>query len=179
MINPKKVKMTIGIISVLTGMMSGAAIADTLSNLEHYVDAEVISIKPRMITERVPYKRCRVEMRPMVGHFRHTVDGSGTVIGGVTGGLLGHQIGQGNGNVAATIGGAVVGALVGNHVERDMNRPEVRYVPVHVCKTFFETRSTIKGYDVTYRYNGQQGTTFMKKKPKGDHIHLQLMPVAS
>jgi outer membrane lipoprotein SlyB len=51
----------------------------------------------------------------------------GTIAGGVLGGVLGHQIGGGRGNTAATILGAAGGAYAGNQVEKNINKPVMRY----------------------------------------------------
>lgn len=139
--------------------------------------AKITHIEPIYSKHTTSYRTCRWEWRPVVVHYHRAMDGSGIFLGGVTGGIVGNQFGGGTGKIAATIGGSVLGALAGNQVERGMNRPEVQYIPVRVCKRHYETKSILKGYNVTYSYNDQEKTTFMKKKPQSDYIKLVLSPV--
>lgn len=76
----------------------------------------------------------------------------GAVVGGVAGGLLGSQVGGGTGNKAATAAGAIAGTVVGDRVA---NPEQPQGQQVQRCRNVEGMREVIKGYDVTYRYQGQ------------------------
>lgn len=80
----------------------------------------------------------------------------GAVVGGVAGGLLGSQVGGGTGNKAATAAGAIGGTLVGDRVANPDQPPSQQ---VQRCRNVDGAREVIRGYDVTYRYKGQEMTT--------------------
>ncbi len=165
---------------------------------EHYQAhqdyAQVISARPilREVRIREPRQECYDERVVYRDEYqsRHDRDGSraertlGTVIGGVIGGAIGHQIGDGSGRKIATAIGAVIGADVGRNAVRDTQRnayrgddrgyrESVAYEPR--CHTVESARyeQRIEGYDVTYRYNGQDYTTQMPYDP-GSRLPVQV-----
>lgn len=81
---------------------------------------------------------------------------TGAVVGGVAGAVLGSQIGGGTGNKAATAAGGIAGAVIGDRVA---NPDQPRTEQVERCREVQSSREVIKGYNVTYRYNGQDITT--------------------
>ncbi len=86
---------------------------------------------------------------------------AGSVVGGAAGGLLGAQVGQGNGRSAAAAAGAIAGAVAGDRID---NR--VAYgAPAQSCRTVETMRETIRGYSVTYHYNGRDVTTTLPYDP--------------
>lgn len=87
---------------------------------------------------------------------------TGGIIGGIAGGLLGSQVGGGSGNKAATAAGAVAGVLIGDRVA---NPDQPRSEQVERCREVENYRDVIKGYTVTYRYNGQDATTTLPYDP--------------
>ncbi len=87
---------------------------------------------------------------------------TGSVVGGVAGALLGSQIGGGTGNKAATAVGGIAGVVIGDRVA---NPDQPRTEQVERCRQVDATREVIKGYNVTYRYNGQDITTTLPYKP--------------
>ncbi len=86
----------------------------------------------------------------------------GSIVGGVVGGLLGSQIGGGSGNKAATAAGAVAGVLIGDRIA---NPDQPRSEQIERCRDVENYRDVIKGYTVTYRYNGQEATTTLPYDP--------------
>ena len=92
------------------------------------------------------------------------------LIGGLIGGLVGNQFGGGNGKTALTIAGAIAGASIARHSGRT-HRSE----PVRRCEVTYETRTVddLLGYDVTYRYQGQE---FMKRTDHhpGDRVRIDV-----
>ncbi len=87
---------------------------------------------------------------------------TGGIVGGVAGAVLGGQIGKGSGNKAATAAGGIAGVLVGDRVA---NPDQPRTEQVERCRQVDATREVIKGYNVTYRYNGQDVNTTLPYQP--------------
>jgi uncharacterized protein YcfJ len=88
---------------------------------------------------------------------------TGAVVGGVAGALLGSQIGGGTGNKVATAAGAIAGAVIGDRVANPDY--QARSEQVERCRDVQTSREVIKGYSVTYRYNGQDITTTLPYQP--------------
>lgn len=108
--------------------------------------------------------------------------GAGTVIGAIIGGVLGHQLGNSSGGRdRGTLAGAVVGGFVGNQIDNAApsaapaaapvasGPSRVDYVPeqrtVQRCRTVYDGRDEIVGYNVAYRYQGRDYTTRMAYDP--------------
>jgi uncharacterized protein YcfJ len=112
--------------------------------------------------EVMSYNQYRTEAAP------RTNSPVGAIVGGVAGGVLGNQIGHGSGRAAATAIGAVTGAVVGDRIANDRGSyvvAEPRAQEVQRCRTIDEWRDEVRGYDVTYRYNGRDFTTRMPFDP--------------
>ena len=106
--------------------------------------------------------------------------GAGTIIGAIIGGVVGHQFGNSSGGRdRGTAAGAIVGGLVGNQIENSApstasaqsasGPARVDYVPetrtVQRCRTVYDGRDEIVGYNVAYRYQGRDYTTRMAYDP--------------
>jgi len=87
---------------------------------------------------------------------------TGSIVGGIAGALLGSQVGGGSGNKAATAAGGVAGVLIGDRVA---NPDQPRNKQVERCREVENSREVIKGYNVTYRYNGRDVTTTLPYQP--------------
>lgn len=87
---------------------------------------------------------------------------TGSIVGGVAGALLGSQIGGGAGNKVATAVGGIAGAVVGDRVA---NPDQPRTEQVERCREVQTSHEVIKGYNVTYRYNGRDVTTTLPYQP--------------
>ena len=118
--------------------------------------------------------------------------GAGTVIGAIIGGVIGHQLGSSSGGRDVGTGvGIAVGGLVGNQID---NTPpaappapgyasqaagpaRVNYVPetrtVQRCRTVYDSRDEVTGYNVAYRYQGRDYTTRMAYDP-GATMNVQV-----
>ncbi len=115
--------------------------------------------------------------------------GAGTVIGAIIGGVIGHQLGGSSGGRDVGTGvGIAVGGLVGNQID---NTPptapgyapqaagpaRVDYIPetrtVQRCRTVYDGRDEITGYNVAYRYQGRDYTTRMAYDP-GTTMQVQV-----
>ena len=109
--------------------------------------------------------------------YRNGDDGTeGALIGALVGGVLGNQVGGGSGRKAATVAGALIGGKVGHDIdERDDryaydDRNDYRYRRADGIETRCRTVQTahhnrMEGFRVTYVYNGQARTTFMRNHP--------------
>src|ERR1035437_1224182 len=131
-----------------------------LADAADFVDtARVVSSTP--IYERVnePRRECWNETVQSAPKERSM---GGAVVGGIAGGLLGSQVGGGQGNTAATAAGAIAGVLVGDRVA---NPDQPRSEQVERCREVENSREVIKGYNVTYRYNGRDVTSTLPYQP--------------
>lgn len=93
---------------------------------------------------------------------------TGSIVGGIAGALLGSQVGGGSGNKAATAAGGVAGVLIGDRVANP-DRPQNEQV--ERCREVENYREVIKGYNVTYRYNGREATVTLPYQP-GDTLRV-------
>ncbi len=157
--------------SVLAAICAGNAWA------ADFVDtAKVISSTP--IYERVsePKQECWTETVSSGGTVTKSAPVEersigGALVGGVVGGVVGSQIGQGTGNTVATAAGAIAGAIIGDRVanpshgttQTTTQAPQTR--EERRCRQVENTREVISGYNVTYRYNGQEITTRLPYQP--------------
>lgn len=89
---------------------------------------------------------------------------TGGVVGGVAGALLGSQIGGGTGNKAATAAGGIAGVVIGDRVANP-NADQAHTEQVERCRQIDSSREVIKGYNVTYNYNGRDLTTTLPYRP--------------
>lgn len=165
-----KMKFLIMLAPIFSGSAWAADFEDT---------AKVISSTP--IYERIaePKQECWNETVSPVGYTasaapveNHSMGGA--IVGGLVGGLAGHQVGKGSGNTAATLAGTIAGALVGERIANNPQGP-VSQTP-HAreerhCRQVENYRDVIRGYNVIYRYNGQDITTRMPFQP-GDAVRV-------
>ena len=82
----------------------------------------------------------------------------GAIVGAIVGGVVGNQIGGGSGRDVATGVGVITGAVVGDNMQ-NAPRTQQRCTPIQ------NSRSVIVGYDVTWKYLGQQVTQRMDRDP--------------
>jgi len=156
---------------MLAAISSGSAFA------ADYVDtARVIS--SRAVFERIsePRQECWNETINSTGAVtrpapaeEHSIGGA--LLGGLIGGVVGSGMGQGNGNTVATGAGAIAGAIIGDRVAEQNAQQQTQTVQVpqmreeQHCRQVESFRDVIRGYDVTYRYNGRNITTRMPRQP--------------
>lgn len=144
-----------------------------------FVDtAKVVSSTP--IYERIsePKQECWNETVSTSGNTSRAApveDRSvgGAIVGGVVGGVVGHQVGKGSGNTAATVAGAIAGTLIGDRIANPSSAqaqaPQAR--EERHCRQVESYRDVIRGYNVTYRYRGQEVTTRLPYQP-GDTVRV-------
>lgn len=118
----------------------------------------------RVIDSTPVYASAREECwNPRTGGYEerrdgHTSIGAGAGIGALAGGVLGHQIDRGEGTVA----GAILGGIIGHQLEKRSDRSDD--LDLSRCRVASDSW-TIEGYDVRYRYNGEEFVTRMAYDP--------------
>jgi len=176
---------TLTISAVVTlGLASGSAFAEHRYDTQrHYFTdkARVIHVEPVMRTIRVgtPQQECFQEevRRPVVVEHRHS-DGA-AVVGGIIGGIIGHKLGHGRGG--ATIAGTLVGASIGKNSAQHQDHTEyyddVSYENRCSTQVSYHTEERVEGYDVTYRYKGEEYTARMPYDPgKFIQVNISVAP---
>ncbi len=160
---------------------SGSALAGHRydNDRETFFDqAKVINVDPIYTTVRVsvPQQECyQEEVRTPVNH-RHS-DGT-AVVGGIIGGVVGHKLGHGK--AGATIAGTILGAAVGKQAGRqhDSYSEQVSYEDRCTTRVSYRTEERIDGYNVTYRYKGEEFITRMNNHPgKFIRVRVHVSPV--
>lgn len=170
--------------STALGLISGVLIAGSAyAHPQQTVTyAQVIDARPvyRSVERVAPRQRCWVETSRV-----HQAPPSATgaaVTGGVAGGVIGHALGRGRSNKQmGAVVGAALGAAVGNDIARQSRAsPSVRYREVERCDYVetLETSRELIGYDVIYRFHGQNYSTHTRHHP-GDKlpVRIQVSPI--
>ncbi len=134
--------------------------------------AEVISVKPVLETERVPREVCQQYRMTEKAPVKDDNQITGTVTGALVGGVLGNQVGGGSGKKVATVAGALAGGVAGKKVQENMQNSNTVTRLETRCETVYDTNEVIRGYDVSYRLDGEEGTVRMDRDP-GERIPLE------
>ncbi len=121
---------------------------------------------------KIPHEECVDQTVVRQKPVKDTNRIAGKVIGAVVGGALGNQVGGGNGKKVATVAGAVAGGYAGDKVQDNMQKGNTYTTVEQRCKTVYETREEITGYDVTYRIKDKEDVVRMPYDP-GSKIPLQ------
>lgn len=164
--------------SMIIGTILGAGVATAGGAIGSYQllkapdYAEVISSTPVVKETKIPHEECHDET---VVHQKPVKDENriaGKLIGAVAGGVLGHQVGGGNGKKVATVAGAVAGGYAGDKVQGNMQKGDTYTTVEQRCKTTYETREDITGYDVVYRLEDKESSVRMTYDP-GNKIPVE------
>lgn len=147
-------------------LLCAPAYAASPSSIRDY--AEVVSAEPmyRTTRVRVPVEDCYDTTERSSPSYAMTNGVAGAVVGAIAGGVAGHQFGKGRGKDAATIGGAIIGAGVGQRVAHQ-NFPDGEERVVTRCAQHaeYESRQSVSGYRVQYRYMGRLHETTTREHP--------------
>lgn len=150
-------------------LASAAAWADSpympSSGQTSYTDtARVISSTPVYQQVNEPSREC---WREQTGYTTEPRDRSygGALLGAIVGGVVGHQIGGGSGRDAATAAGAMVGAITGDNIDNRDRTVQTRPVDEEHCRVVDHWTRHISGYNVVYRYRGDEYSTVMPYDP--------------
>jgi uncharacterized protein YcfJ len=147
-------------------LLSLLAVCGQVAATDFVDTARVVSSTP--IYERVNEPRRECWNESVQGAPKERSMG-GAIIGGIAGGLLGNQVGGGSGRTVATAAGAIGGAIVGDRVGNSDQQPGSQQV--ERCRDVDNSREVIKGYNVTYRYNGRNVTSTLSYQP-GDTVQV-------
>lgn len=153
--------------------LGGAALGTAADATTAYAD--VLDVRPVYGTVRhvTPVEHCRIERRPV---RQRDNSATGPILGAIIGGAVGNALGHKKRNRQV---GAVVGAALGGSVGYDLSRRRHGHGAVYrereVCDVVDEhvSRERLLGYDVTYRYAGEQYTTRLLEHP-GDRIPVRV-----
>ena len=133
---------------------------------------EVIAVKPAMKTISVPREECRDEVVTRTHSTKDPNQIAGTVAGAVVGGVLGNQVGSGSGKDIATVAGAAAGGYAGNKIQEGMQERNTYEETQRNCETVHDSRQEQAGYDVTYRFDGQEHVVHTDYDP-GNRIAVE------
>jgi uncharacterized protein YcfJ len=142
-----------------------------------YTDtAKVVRVEPIIRTVRVnqPREECYDEQVAVrTGGYRSATP---TIAGGIIGGVLGNQMGSGHGKDLMTIAGVVLGGSIGRDIGY-RHDPYGRYVTTTQTRcqlvNDYHEEERVDGYEVTYRYHGEEFVTTMPYHP-GKHIKVRV-----
>lgn len=157
-------------ISVAGLAVAAVSAVPTVSAVDFTDQATVVATAPVYERVNAPRQECWNET---VTTQAPASGGSplGAIVGCIAGGVIGHQIGSGRGNAVATGVGAVAGAVIGDKVDpngglisgRASAGPQEQVV--QRCRMVDNWNDVVRGYDVTYRYNGRDITIRMPYDP--------------
>lgn len=142
--------------------------------------AKVISATPvyKQVSVSRPEQECWTET---VAYERDTGSNSATptLLGAVIGGAIGHAVGRHDRRSGTAIG-AVLGGSIGHDIGKSRAGKRVEYRDERRCETrqvtHYEDR--LMGYDVTYRYRGEDYFTHMDRDPgKRIRVAVQVTPI--
>ena len=129
--------------------------------------ARVLSSTPVYDTVNEPRRECWTDtVGQETRSYRDGNNSGGAVLGAIAGGLIGSTVGKGNGKVAAAAVGAATGAVVGDRWNDGGNRYyESRPRQVERCREHDNYRQVVSGYDVRYRFQGNEYSTRLPYDP--------------
>ncbi len=153
------------VIGGIAMVVLGAGAVGGYQTLAKPKEAQVLSVKEVMTTVSTPREVCEnvAVQRQAPVKDEHRI--AGTVVGGLAGGLLGSTIGKGSGKTVATVAGAAAGGYAGNQVQNNMQKNDTVTTTERRCRTVNEKSQKLSGYDVTYRFDGQEATARTSFKP--------------
>jgi uncharacterized protein YcfJ len=162
--------------AVATLVVQGASAVD-------FVDvAPVVASTPIFEQVNAPRQECWNE-QVVTQAPSNSGSALGAIVGGIAGGVIGHQIGNGRGNAVATGIGAVTGAVIGDKVDPNGGafggnaNAGTREQVVQRCRTVDSWQDVVRGYNVTYRYNGRDVTVRLPYDPGPDvRVSVSLIP---
>jgi len=168
---------------ILSCFFAGGFAAMPAQAQSSYHDARVMSSTPvyHVIETSVPTRQCReveVVRSSSRHHYRSHTPG---LLGAVIGGAIGNAVGHSNTNKKV---GTVVGAILGGSIGRDIADNEYSRAPrletVERCETVshYEQEEKLVGYDVVYRYNGEEYKVRMPEDPGATvRVRVNVEPV--
>jgi uncharacterized protein YcfJ len=146
------------------------AAAPVIGSDTRYGYADVLRVDP--LYETIRYTEPREDCYDQEVVRRQGGSG-GAVLGAIIGAAVGNQIGKGDGRRAATAAGAIVGGAIGNNAQRNNSRDYAS--TERRCRILEVEREErrVSGYDVEYRYRGENYVTRMDYDP-GDKLRVRV-----
>lgn len=135
---------------------------EVLADHQHTHYAKVVSSVP--IYEEVAHERPREHCWDETVYHESRRNSAAPLLGAIIGGVIGNKIAHGDRDKAVgTFVGAGVGATVGSQASRHNSHYHVE----RRCETVRDVhwQREIVGYDVTYRYHGNEYTTRLPYDP--------------
>lgn len=126
--------------------------------------ARVVSSTPVYEEVNEPRRECWSDLTDRSYENRERSYG-GAILGAIVGGVVGHQFGKGGGKDAATGVGAAIGAITGDNIDNQERVARRRPVEEERCQVVDNWSRRIVGYDVVYRYQGNEFNTFLPYEP--------------
>ena len=125
-------------------------------------EARVISSTPVFDHVNEPTRQCWTDTIGSESRDNHGRE----IVGAIAGGLLGSTVGKGSGRVAGAAIGAATGAAIGNRLSDDEDyyrngSPR----QVEHCTVSDNFHDVLIGYDVLYRFHGQEYRARMAYDP--------------
>tara|TARA_R100001369_G_scaffold92422_2_gene137456 strand:- start:15644 stop:16135 length:492 start_codon:yes stop_codon:yes gene_type:complete len=156
-------------------LLVGFLCASSAVHAETYnVNAEVININPvyNRVTYSDPVNSCHDVSVPV---YQNTGQSNpiNTLFGAIFGGAIANHLGGGSGKDAMTVLGAIMGAEVAQNNSRTVSG----YQKSQRCRTKYVRRveNVVRGYNVTYSWNGLTGVAYTKHKPRmGAHMPVKI-----
>ncbi len=181
----KRCTLGIVIISALAGQNAAA------EGRKHHDVAHVINVEPvfQSIEHRVPKETCWKETVKIPARTDRRHSGTPAILGGIIGGALGHELGHGSDNKKiGTLVGSILGMSIASDIHRshrssnnrNSSRQHDRFEEVEHCEISYtsEFEQELKGYHVSYRYHGQEYSTFMHEHPgKKIRVAVNVSPI--
>ncbi len=147
---------------------------------QFYDYAQVVHVEAviRHVQVSMPREECWQEEVPVYeAGYRSATP---MILGGVVGGVVGNTMGKGHGKDAATIAGMILGGAIGRDVGEQRRQPERYGSSTQTrCQQVNEVREEerIDGYDVTYRYRGEEYVTRLPHDPgKRMRVRISVEP---
>lgn len=146
--------------------------------------ARVTHVEPvyQTVTHRIPERSCWNETRYESSRSEHRSH-TPTILGTIIGGAIGNEVGHNKTNKkVGTVVGAVLGASIANdwQYKQGANRGHSYPVTEEVCEINqrVEHEQQVVGYNVSYKYQGQNYHTRMNHHPgKNLKVAVSVTPV--
>jgi uncharacterized protein YcfJ len=136
------------------------------------VKARVSHVEPIIDVVQIPQQRRECWDEVVSGSTTHH-SADGMLVGAIIGGVIGHNVGNKHNRGATTAMGTVIGATIGHDSDRSYQQP-YRYTEQRCSvSTDYIEEERIRGYRVSYKYQGQHYTTRMDHDP-GRHVRLRV-----
>ncbi len=166
-----------GCVTVAISMLSAPILANTSYDYARVIESIPIYQEVRVAS---PRRDCWNEQVVSRHPLSHSGSSTPVIISTIIGGAFGNAVGHGKSNrQIGTVVGAVLGHSIGRDIVRHNSEPSLQfYETVRRCEVFneYEEQHRLVGYQVRYRYHGEDYTVRMDNDP-GDRIQVKVRVV--